>query len=369
MIDVEYYNESKLMVHPDFGEKYDGLVIRNSICCEHPIHMHDCIEIVYVSRGAVEYKVSFEQYVLRKGEFLVVNAYDMHQIKAITEDAIISCIHISLEKLSLSEEGLIMWWADKLKYDLEKYEKQVENIRNLIMQYENNEPARVIDKRIDDILRLFRKSFKVENFQLYNEHDVVEGSEFDIERLGEIYVYLYRHCNEKLTLETMANEFAMSKYYFSHFIKKMAGIGIQKMLNYVRCDRAEIALLGTNDTIEDIRNAFSFSSSQYFNEIFKSAFGLSPKMYREKYKKDTVIYRDFSEELIKDFDLLKTEKNEAAAEEKLIEIKLKESADRIITIETVDGEEVIKKYDVSNGQKMRIEYSSDDLIIFIKSNN
>ena len=86
---------NKLMVCPVFGEQYDDVVIKNSICREHPIHMHDCLEIVYVFRGALECKVSLSSYVLREGEFMVINSYETHSLRAIATEAVISCIHIS----------------------------------------------------------------------------------------------------------------------------------------------------------------------------------------------------------------------------------------------------------------------------------
>lgn len=52
------------------------------------------------------------------------------------------------------------------------------------------------------------------------EHDKVQGSEMDIKRAGEIYMYLYRHCDEKLSLEVMAAKFAMNKYYPVAFHQK-----------------------------------------------------------------------------------------------------------------------------------------------------
>ncbi|WP_428259183.1 AraC family ligand binding domain-containing protein [Gallibacter sp. Marseille-QA0791] len=85
MISQDYYMKSKLLVRPDFGERYSDVVIRNTVCREHPIHMHDCMEIVFVFRGALECNVSFERYVLREGDFIVVNSYDLYQLKAITE--------------------------------------------------------------------------------------------------------------------------------------------------------------------------------------------------------------------------------------------------------------------------------------------
>ena len=365
MISQDYYMKSKLLVRPDFGERYSDVVIRNTVCREHPIHMHDCMEIVFVFRGALECNVSFERYVLREGDFIVVNSYDLHQLKAITEEAVISCIHISQERFHPAE-GFIIWWEDILKHNRENFAKQVENIRQLIRQYERFDVEKSVNNTIERILQLFRKAFRLENFQLVGEHDKVQGSEMDIKRAGEIYMYLYRHCDEKLSLEVMAAKFAMNKYYLSHFIKKMVGNGFQKSLNIIRCDRAEIALLDGEKPISEIREDFSFSSNQYFNEMFKSVFGMIPNMYRKAHKQETVVYREFSETPVKDISSLMEGKLRAGAEEKLVEIRLGNGAGSMTIIESAGDEDAVTRYDLGEKGKIRIDLRSDECIIVIR---
>ncbi len=365
MISQEYYMKSKLLVRPDFGERYSDVVIKNAVCREHPIHMHDCLEIVFVFRGALECRVSFEQYVLREGDFIVINSYDLHQLKAITEEAVISCIHISQKRFHPSE-GFIIWWEDILKHNRENFVKQVENIRQLIRQYERFDTEKTVNNTAERILQLFRKAFRVENFQLVGEHDKVQGSDVDIRRAGEIYMYLYRHCDEKLSLETMAAKFAMSKYYLSHFIKKMVGNGFQKSLNVIRCDRAEIALLEGEKTISEICGDFSFSSNQYFNETFKSVFGMIPNAYRKAYRQQTVEYREFSESPVKDVVALLDGKRRVEKEEKTVEICLGKGMGNMTVIEPVGDEDVVTRYDLGEKGRIRIDLRSNECVIVIR---
>ncbi len=230
MINKEFYMNSKLMVRGDFTDKYRDIAIKNTICKEHPIHMHDCVEIIYVLRGSVECKTSFYNYMLRGGEFIVINAFELHSIKAITESAAISYIHISNE-LFAPDEGFIAWWADSFKFDDEKYNAQVENIKKLIYNYHKSAHEHVIMKCVENILNVFRLTYKVEYFKPIGSHDLLENSEYDMDRISNVYLFLYQHCNEKLTLEQMANELSVSKYHFSHFLKKTTGVSAIKYLN------------------------------------------------------------------------------------------------------------------------------------------
>lgn len=365
MISKDFYLNSKLMVRPQFGERYQDVVIKNTICKEHPIHMHDCVEIIYVLRGTIECKISFEQYVLQEGEFLAINAFDLHRIKAIAEGAAISCIHIGQEIFPPSE-GFIVWWIDVLKSNKEKFVQQAENLRMLIKQYTQFAPKSAIRNCIERILQLFRMEFMLERFQIAGDHIVLKNSEVDLERIGAIYMYLYRRCNEKLTLEKMANEFAMSKYYLSHFIKKVVGNGFQKSLHMIRCERAEVALLHGNETIEEIRMQFALSSNQSFNEGFKSLFGMIPSAYRRAHKKDTVIHQEFLEEPISDIGAVMSGISQIDDTDKIVELHLKEGAGKMIIVESIGGNEVMTQHDLMGKNKITIELQNEESILVIK---
>lgn len=365
MINLDFYLNSKLMIRPKFGERYQDVVIKNTFCTEHPIHMHDCVEILYVFRGTAECKISFEQYLLHEGDFLVINAFDLHRIRAVTDETAISCIHVSQEVFPPSE-GFIVWWIDILKSNREIFIQQTENLRTLIRQYAQFAPKTTIRNCIERILQLFRMEFKLENYQISGEHSALENSQVDMERIGAIYMYLYRRCNEKLTLEKLASEFAISKYYLSHFIKKVTGNGFQKSLRIIRCERAEIALLSGNETIEEIREQFALSSSQSFNEGFKMVFGMIPNAYRKKYQRETILYRDFQESPIFDISAVMKGRVEITSGDKIVELHVKEGAERMVIVESVDGSEVVTRHDLTEKSKIRIELQSDETIIVIK---
>ncbi|MBP2664735.1 MAG: Cupin domain [Firmicutes bacterium] len=48
---------------------------------EYTLHCHeDAIEIIFVLKGEVKVKVSFEYFTLREGDYVVVNREDSHKI-------------------------------------------------------------------------------------------------------------------------------------------------------------------------------------------------------------------------------------------------------------------------------------------------
>ena len=365
MIPLSYYNESKLMIHPEFGQPYEDVVLRTTVCEEHPIHMHDCVEIIYVLRGRYECKMSFEQYEIREGEFMVFNAFELHRLCAIEPDSILSCIHVSKKMLPVSE-GFIVWWGDILKSNKQNFNRQAANLSLLIEQYENRADSTLVSDTLERIIRMFRTRFRIVGFLMTDTHDTVEASEIDLDRANDIYMYMYRHCNEKMTLDDLSDHFALSKYYFAHFMKRMTGGSFQQFLNAARCDRAEIALLDSSRPIEEIRLDFGFSSNQYFSTCFKKLFGMSPGIYRRTWQKFTILNRAFAERPVEDASALFRCTGVRPQEETIVELHIKGTAGRLTLVEYLNGEETVTGYERTGEERIRIDCGTEEGVLIIK---
>ena len=46
----------------------------------HPIHIHDGCEILYLIKGSLNVKISYETYRLEEGDFLLINPYETHAL-------------------------------------------------------------------------------------------------------------------------------------------------------------------------------------------------------------------------------------------------------------------------------------------------
>ena len=54
------------------------------------------------------------------------------------------------------------------------------------------------------------------------------------------------------------------------------GISFQEYINIIRLDKATSLLITTNETITDIALKCGFSSTNYFNKLFKENYNLTP---------------------------------------------------------------------------------------------
>ena len=87
--------------------------------------------------------------------------------------------------------------------------------------------------------------------------------------------------NQEWNSTTMAGFCHLKSTRFIHYCKKITNMSPIQYLNYLRIKQAKIMLDEPSKTVTEIAFACGFSSSQYFNRLFKTATRLTPMEYRK----------------------------------------------------------------------------------------
>lgn len=96
----------------------------------------------------------------------------------------------------------------------------------------------------------------------------------------DIMQYITEHLPD-FSLENLAEELHMSKYYLCHSFKKATGLTIHTYLMERRLVHAKALLRQTNQPISEIAMELGFSSFSLFCRTFKSLTGFSPSAFRK----------------------------------------------------------------------------------------
>lgn len=93
--------------------------------------------------------------------------------------------------------------------------------------------------------------------------------------------FIYEHYEENLTLADAALVAHMNTTYFSKKFKESTGFGFKEYLTNIRLQKAAQLLSATGISITEIAVICGFSDGNYFGDVFRKSFGVSPRNYRK----------------------------------------------------------------------------------------
>lgn len=108
-------------------------------------------------------------------------------------------------------------------------------------------------------------------------------------RIETVKEYVAVHYPERISLADLAAMTNMSPSSFSRFFKMRTGRTVSEYLTDIRLGNAARALVDTTEGVSEICYACGFNNLSNFNRIFKARRGLSPREFRQLYRKKKVI--------------------------------------------------------------------------------
>lgn len=281
---------------------------------EYPIHTHLHMEIIYVLEGSLSIKVGVSNYTLSAGEFTIINPFELHGLYCTDEPNRICLLEISTQFYDPCQEGTIFvsdynLYRDGAKDDFPKIEEVLRKIFHLhlsAMLAEDNPDgylpvySNAFNEEYEKILlrtliNYFELHFTSEYFLLSDHKENTLRDNFvQADRLKNILSYFYENYPRKIQLQDVADHTYVNRYHISHLVKSGIGFTFSELLQHIRIEKAEVYLLGTDLPISQIVFELGFSSYRYFNQHFKSLFQMTPNAYRQKYQKETILYKEIS---------------------------------------------------------------------------
>ena len=235
-------------------------------------HAHNYAELFYIVGGDGQFRIEDELYPIRANQMVVVNpnvihtevSYEAHPLEYIV-------LGIEGLELSIGENGdsrfRILNYADG--------EVILSCLRNILLEIEVSQSGyETVCQAYMEILivRLMRStSFAVTTaptVPLVNRQSAA------------IRHYIDRHYKEHLTLDLLAEEANVNKYYLAHAFKREYGISPINYMIACRIEESKRLLAETDLSMSQISGILGFSSPSYFSQSFRRAESVSPIEYR-----------------------------------------------------------------------------------------
>lgn len=243
-----------------------------------PPHLHEEIEMIFVTEGSVELGVGQELFHLEKGEFGIVfpNVIHHYQVfgsgrnKAIYLFAKPTSFSAYIEELQNGCPKTPVIKKDNISPDIEyvvnRLMEQKEYGGRLAKAYMQIILARVFE----DMEIITRDSVGTDDI-IYN---AVE--------------YVAKNFKEEMTLEKMATDLCVSKYVLSRMFAKTFHCNFSKYVNGIRLSYAQAILQESKESITNIALDCGFASQRTFNRVFKEEYKMTPREFRNKSMRQNV---------------------------------------------------------------------------------
>lgn len=105
----------------------------------------------------------------------------------------------------------------------------------------------------------------------------------------DIKAYIDNHYHENLQLQSIADQFYISREYASRKFKQEFGFNASDYIEKIRLDHAKILLMNHDLSISDVATAVGYQDGRYFSKVFKKVVGVTPIKYKRSFKHITQI--------------------------------------------------------------------------------
>jgi len=125
---------------------------------------------------------------------------------------------------------------------------------------------------VERMIELFRGS----------EADMFERKSVADKIVTEVCAYVGEHLGQaSISLETLAADLNISKYYMWHVFKKRTGKTVTQYVQYRRLKEAKRLLVESHRSLTEIAILTGFADRNYFSKWFKRQEGVTPMQYRK----------------------------------------------------------------------------------------
>ncbi|MCG8684201.1 MAG: AraC family transcriptional regulator [Desulfobacterales bacterium] len=170
-------------------------------------------------------------------------------------------------------ERLIELHPDKglLNYDPKTYDNW-----NYLEQHKSNEQSKPLKESFESqgiLLQLFSRFSPL-------EVDIFDHSDVALKRIYSTLRYINENLEQKLSVDILAKEICLSPDYFSRLFLKVTQSRPIEYIQRKRVEKAQMLLVTTNYSLEEIAELTGLNNSSYLARLFKRYTGKSPGKYR-----------------------------------------------------------------------------------------
>lgn len=258
-------------MQPSYEEQKEKFSIIKKKPHHVPPHLHNAIELVYVTQGELELGVGYELYHMEKGDFAIVFPDLIHHYQVFSKgENEVYQFYASLELSGPFMSLLQKKCPENPVIARAELHEEVKNALGCLIK--DKKVSGVVGQAyLQIILYRCRKNFR------FIEKDSVGSDDL----IYAAMAYLLSHFQEELTLGKVAEALGVNKYTLSKIFSGIFHTNFNQYLNEIRLNYATSLLENTEMRITDIYLEAGFESQRTFNRTFQQRYNRTPSEYRK----------------------------------------------------------------------------------------
>lgn len=250
---------------------------------DHPLHYHDFYELYFHVQGKASYIINNKIYNLQTGDIVLIDKQQLHRaiIEDMTEKYVRYVIWMTRDCVSsLQSAGIdfIILFESPRKKDVIRlpeslWQDMLASLQKLHREDSHPEEgsAFLVNAYLHEILILL-------NRYSAREYVVHENSIKNDTLVQKVMEYIDQHYSEPLSLDEIAQQFFLSKFYLMRKFKKHTGLTLMDYCRKKRLMKARELLL-RNVAVSDVYKLCGFEDYSNFLKAFRSVYKMPPREY------------------------------------------------------------------------------------------
>ena len=246
-------------------------------------HSHDeHYETLYILEGECQYKVDDKTYNIKKGDMAITFPNQMHQIISTTPSKRIVTMFVPkfLNRFNTeitNFDTVFNLMKEKEIFVISFSQNEMEKIENLLLRMCKTINSKNFGDDLQYTLSFFRVMLLISDHVL-NKTNLNDKNYESNTIIKSTIEYINKNFKEKITIEGLAKEIAISPSYLSHVFKENTGVSVLQFIIKKRLSHAKKMLQEGKSIMEaSIESGFKDYSS--FFRSFKKEFLITPKDY------------------------------------------------------------------------------------------
>ena len=262
-------------IHVDQRRREAGYVMRSP-------HSHSYYELSYIEHGSCRFFIEDSMYDLHDGDFLLIPPQLFHYTRYLVGSCLRCVVYFRQEDLSGELLSHLPGGGD---FFSRMRIFQVPSVSR--RQFGGLLGNMAAEEKHFDERSCLMLHFQLQELLLLCSRVCVELSEtpVDIHTTDRQVLTAARYINERfrhpITAADIAAAAGFSPNYLSRKFREATGIGVHDYLIFIRLRSAAFELLSTDDSVTEIALRCGFSDSNYFKDVFKKKYGVTPREYRK----------------------------------------------------------------------------------------